>query len=280
MTNVAVLALSGPGYYKDHEFAQRQTWGTSEARQHLPTYWVKGAGITSPITGDHDTGDITVPVSEIFENILDKTVIATQWLLQNLDFDFLLRTNTSTYLVPSLVNRVVSNLPTTGYYGGPTGTWGKPGDTAAWRFVSGSAMLLSRDCAHIIAEMNPDRFRGLIDDVAIGCEFAERGVLPQTGIERLDLTSYEPFEPKPNIRVKSNNTKITTRRMHEVHRLLNMPPDAVAGELDRCTRREKLRWMRDRPWDLGRPASIWSESGRGRLGRIRRTEEFLRLPNQ
>ena len=117
-----------------------------------------------------------------------KTTLAFKYLLDNYDFDYLFRTNTSSYLdVPTLLEYLAIK-PRKNMYAGVIGT--AFGNT---RFASGAGILLSRDIVQRISD-NSDRWKhGLVDDVAIAdlvATFQDPSVIVSE-LPRLDFASLE-----------------------------------------------------------------------------------------
>ncbi|MGY3564827.1 hypothetical protein [Sinomonas sp. RB5] len=110
-----------------------------------------------------------------------KTVAAFRHVLATEEFDFLLRTNSSSYINLPFLLDYIQNIPSRDYYGGTT--WEKEGLT----YVTGTSILLSRDLVSYAAE-DPYWDFDVIDDIAVGKSMARRGVEP-VGVPRVDLYS-------------------------------------------------------------------------------------------
>jgi len=106
-------------------------------------------------------GDVVhTTVPETYWTVTPKLSAALTHILASEQFDFLLRTNTSTYIDRRRLLDLAANLPRTGYWGGFVG------DSDGIPFTSGTGTLLSHDVV-------VDAVRGhwdwaLLDDVALG----------------------------------------------------------------------------------------------------------------
>lgn len=115
-----------------------------------------------------------------------KTVAAFRHILDTEDFDYILRTNTSSYVNLPLLQRFVQSLPNTGYYGGTL--WEKNGMT----YVTGTSILLSREMVEHAAYDKEWDF-DLIDDLALGRSMERAGVSPRP-IPRVDACTAEALQ--------------------------------------------------------------------------------------
>lgn len=167
-----------------------------------------------------DDRNLYTPVPESFENILWKTVESVRWSLANLEFEYLVRTNTSTFLNTDLLARALEDAPRSGLYQGTIGEWQAVNRGGApVRYVSGSAAIMSRDVAEILAAAVPARWNGTPDDIAIS-QVVQRSGIDLREADRVAVTDFEPIRPCVNTRVKSPvDGSTTVRRMHGLHDL-------------------------------------------------------------
>jgi hypothetical protein len=215
---VLVMALSGgSGPHGSNEAAQRRTWASGAGQDpHFLVLWMKGSAQTVQLDEDRN---VLVPIPEIYENLLSKTILSMNVALANFDFDFVLRTNTSTYVNRALLLKHLETLPATSVYQGFEGQWRASTQGETVPFVSGSGILLSRDCASILASSDPSPWVQVPDDVAIAEIFRSRGVPILIG-DRSSVTDFEPVRAHFNTRVKHwSDDSITVSRMERLHRL-------------------------------------------------------------
>lgn len=132
-----------------------------------------------------------------------KTILAFKYLLENYEFDYIFRTNTSSYLDVSTLLDYLAKKPRKSMYAGVIGT--VFGNT---RFASGAGILLSRDLVQRISDNSGLWKHGLVDDVAIAeliSSFQDPSVI-LSELPRLDFASLEE--------AKSTNVDIIKGNFH------------------------------------------------------------------
>jgi hypothetical protein len=161
---------------------------------------------------------IMTRVPETYINTNAKTVASLGYILRAYEFDYLLRTNTSTYVNRKLLAQFVEDLPGAGYYGGYVG------ESNGVRFASGTGVLLSRDLVERIVEDRQWEFN-IIDDVAMGRCMSRLGV-PVQHFARIDVLSEQDLERLDGsalrstflVRCKGNKDRShDIQAMHRVH---------------------------------------------------------------
>jgi hypothetical protein len=150
-----------------------------------------------------------------------KTVAAFRHVLGTKDFDYVLRTNTSSYVNLAMLLQFIQDLPDEKYYGGTL--WEKNGLT----YVTGTSILLSRDLVQHAA-YDPDWEFGLIDDLALGRSMSRLGISPRP-IPRVDVGTPDALSGLTKetaassfvIRCRGTHTRLhDITAMHRVHELL------------------------------------------------------------
>lgn len=215
VTYLALSSVEQP--FARHRQAQQATWANSTTN----TFWLMGDG-SSPGKVICDGNSLIVGVPEIFENILEKTILSLRWCLENISSDFYVRTNTSTYIRDSALARKLSQLDPNEHYA--AAAFGKTDDKAKTTlknqiFLAGNMMVFSRKTAETLGTLDAKDFKAIPDDVAISLYLQSHGI-EFTESERNDLTDYKGFKPCVQHRVKSwSNSDETINRMHEVHRI-------------------------------------------------------------
>jgi hypothetical protein len=171
-------------------------------------------------------GKIVTETPEDWSLIGLKTIIAFKHVLKNYEFDYLFRTNTSSYLdVPSLL-KFLEKEPNKNLY---AGVIGKVFGTS--RFASGAGILLSRDVIERICESESGWKHGLVDDIAIAdlvsgfrAPTVEVSSLPRVDFATLDeAESADPELIRENFhfRCKSSSVEETVGIMHHIHKVKN-----------------------------------------------------------
>ena len=124
---------------------------------------------------------------EDYSNIYYKTIDGFQWLLENTDFDYVLRTNCGTYIDLEILKKFVDShgIKDNLYAGGPM-TCGRTGV----RFASGSAFLASRNLIEDLVKKrneiqhvrSPYASATIVDDVTFAKVF-DKQITPFTKID-------------------------------------------------------------------------------------------------
>lgn len=116
-----------------------------------------------------------------------KTLKAFQFVVDNYDFDFVFRTNSSSYIDGDLLVELTKHKSGTDFYGG------FPGRSRFGPFASGAGILISKSIVEKVLE-NSTRWRhGLIDDVALSKLIQER-VRPNVTISPLSRDEFQSPE--------------------------------------------------------------------------------------
>ncbi len=136
------------------------------------------------------SGDrIDVDVPDFWGNLPAKTAAAFRHVLKEHSFDYLFRTNTSSYNYLPLLRQFVQTLPATRYYGGPI----HPMPDVC--HVNGAGILMSRDMVELAA-YDPALDWSVGDDDAIAHSLDRIGVHPHA-IPRMLVTSTPAVQSVP-----------------------------------------------------------------------------------
>ncbi|ALV43104.1 hypothetical protein AU252_19690 [Pseudarthrobacter sulfonivorans] len=248
---VLVLAMDAQPWRMIEDKGQRETWA-AEPRADVPAFWLYGrTGMSSTmaryaqravqrfapaaafraysrlvgtwlasrpvrLAGDR----LVTGVPETYLNTNAKNMSGLRHLLATLDFDYVFRTNTSSYVNLSMLEDYVQALPDTGFYGGFVG------ERDGTKFASGTCTLMSRDLVEYAVNDQAWEF-GLIDDVAMGRSMARASVEVQP-LNRLDVLTPEDLNALTSgdlegafiVRCKSSGGREhDIEAMHRVHQL-------------------------------------------------------------
>jgi len=133
------------------------------------------------------------------ENIYYKTIDAFQWLLENEEFDYILRTNCGTYVDVEMLKNNLEKLETTkNIYGGHTGVYNNRhnvGQPPEIKFASGSAFIVSKDLVEDLVKnretvdlvCSPYESRCIGDDVTFAKRFLYEKKANYIFWEKLDI---------------------------------------------------------------------------------------------
>jgi hypothetical protein len=181
---ILVLSAKNPPYDELTD-AIRKTWGSVE-RDDLDVLYYYGNGKRKYTYQEGD--EIYTPHEETYENIGYKTIDSFKHVLENYNFDYLFRTNSSSYLCIDRLLESIKSAPRERYYAGWPGRYRVP--RAERRqypliirrllyvfdklsppfipFASGSGYILSRDLVQLVVNKQHKWDHSYIDDVALG----------------------------------------------------------------------------------------------------------------
>jgi hypothetical protein len=166
---------------------------------------------------------LTVPVPERRSLIGLKTLLAFEYALENYDFDFVLRTNSSSYIDVQGLTDFVVNQPPKNFLGGVQGNF------FGQKFTSGAAYLLSRDVVSALARSGASLWQHhVVDDVAMSIVVEELQLARSVPIERIILNDWEEaaetpaeeFEGVFHFRCKTGNASETIAIMKTLNERL------------------------------------------------------------
>jgi len=171
--------LSGISLWRlgDDMLRKSQTWGLPETYLQSNS---KLGKLSSPDT-------IVTQSIELSTLIGLKTLQAFQFLLDNYEFEFVFRTNSSSYVDGDLLLEITKELGDGDFYGGVVGK------SRTGLFASGAGILMSKSLVEKVLSRASLWRHGLIDDVALG-RLVDEAILPQIEIAPLPRIQYESLE--------------------------------------------------------------------------------------
>jgi hypothetical protein len=116
-----------------------------------------------------------------------KTLQALQFVVDHYDFDFIFRTNSSSYVDGNRLVEFTRNITSTDFYGG------FPGHSRFGPFASGAGILLSKSLVEKVLEESTRWRHGLIDDVALS-KLIQDWVYPKLTITPLSRGEFQSPE--------------------------------------------------------------------------------------
>ncbi len=134
-------------------------------------------------------GVIRVDLPELCINITLKTLAAMKFALENYEFDFLLRANSTCYLDIHSLEGYLSKKPQNTLYAGPIAK-GKD-------FVSGWGILLSRESVEVLVTSYSQADKQYFDDEAIGRVLKRSDITPQE-IPFIEISSNQDLKQISN----------------------------------------------------------------------------------
>jgi len=151
---------------------------------------------------------------ETFPNILEKTLDAFEFVTNKYKYDYIFRTNLSTFTVIEHIQSIINMLPET-FIGGTVAPYEN------FKFIGGMGILISKDIIQNMIENRKLILNKTIDDVDIGKYLY--GKYNFTNIKRLDIVCKNYLFNEENlnmiyntiisnkfffIRIKNNNRKV------------------------------------------------------------------------
>jgi hypothetical protein len=172
--------------YKKLENTIRETWGKNT--NDVKIFYNYGNG-SSPSFIDDDK--IICDCHESMDNIGLKTVKSFELLFENFEFDYIFRTNLSSFVNIDNMVKYLKDIPLERFYGGMCSLnfsgvhLHKFGEGT---FASGSGYFLSKDVVKLIIDNKELWDHSVIDDVAIAGLLKKLGLLPSL-CPRIDIDS-------------------------------------------------------------------------------------------
>lgn len=109
---ILVQACDDPPYF-DMQRAQRETWDSFELRPAVTTIYYYG---NNHHKGEYryetDTRKLYCPCPEAYDMMHYRHKLATEWCMENIDFDIMFRTNASSYVHKQKLFDYAQTLPT------------------------------------------------------------------------------------------------------------------------------------------------------------------------
>lgn len=148
-------------------------------------------------------------------NIGNKTISAFEFIEQNYSYNFVYRTNLSSYLDTQILNDLYKYFPKNKYY------MGVLGNHDGISYCSGSGYLLSRDLVQLVLKNRSQWNHEYIDDVSLGILMSKFNVT-HVNAQRFDIVNDEHHIPSDyyHYRVKNvGDRSVDVVRMKKIHEL-------------------------------------------------------------
>ena len=204
---------------KEHELdllTQRNTWA-SNLPENIKVISLRG---WNKDLYSFESDNLYVPCPEEYSQILRKTILGVKYLVRELEFDILIRSNVSTYFdIASLLRELKNPVYTSDFVGGyfDRTSAGYFDNTSWFEYISGTGIFMSRNAAVKLSGLDEIAYTGIADDVAID-DFFRKSSLPRIRMERNNLGSTHLFLPSFHIRAKSSTDSfLASKRMNLIH---------------------------------------------------------------
>jgi len=203
---------------------QQKTWAITD-KENIKILWVRGAE-----TGEIflDSRELYVPVTEKYENILEKTVLATKWISEKYNPDWIVRTNVSTYFDLAKMEKFLAGMQKKKFdlMGYPEVT-GRSYSFINERFcfMSGAGIIFSSKAANHLKSLDCRLYAGVPDDVAIS-HFFSNSDIKKRFISRSNIGYTRVYFPHWYMRLKSSEDAALTQdrfRLIDYHRKRRSP---------------------------------------------------------
>ena len=214
---ICVIANDSPEYNKLYQ-GVKNTWGGVTV-DGIKIIYVYGGGKNTDIrlVGDK----LFVDVNETLENIGYKTISMFEYLLKHFEFEYIYRTNLSSYLVQDKLLKYLDNKPREKFYNAVS----IPFYPA--KFGSGAGYFLSKDVVKTIVDLQDSWDHTLLDDVALGKFIAQNTDIPLTDASRIDYTDSKDVPDYIDPKIYHFRCKTTTgdrnddvkifKRLHSIY---------------------------------------------------------------
>lgn len=205
---IVTLSYFDNGVYSKFHQTQNKTWNSLNV-DGVETYFLVGNNPENKINGNV----IETNVSESLINCGFKTLEAFK-LLKDSDFDFIFRTNSSSYVDKKLLKDYLSDKPKNNFYSGVVG------NHFGILFSSGSGFIITKDLVNLVLEKEQEWEHRFIDDVALGLLLRNYNVTP-TSAPRYDITTLNDKTPLNfyHYRLKCHDRNIDMQRMEKLHEM-------------------------------------------------------------
>ena len=207
---ILVLSVDDHSIYSEFNKAQLETWDSIDV-DGIETYYYYGGNDKNDIIDNK----ILLSLDETLYNCGSKTLMCFD-MIKEMEFDYIFRTNSSSYVDKKLLKEYLVDKPKTNYYSGIIGNY------EGIKFSSGSGYFLSRDLFNLVLENKKKWNHEYIDDVALGLLLHGLNI-PPTLTLRYDVTSDNIPLKYFHYRLKLDgiDRNVDINNMYEIHRLKN-----------------------------------------------------------
>jgi hypothetical protein len=154
-----------------------------------------------------------------YSDILRKTIISLRALGPVLeDFDYIVRTNVSSYFDHSKVEKLLFKYKELEYFYGGYVMESKAFPGKRFPYVSGAAVFWNSETAKLVSTINPDEFNDYPDDVVFS-KFLENNGVKITFLPRGNICSHGFFTISSHYRLKSSDyAELAGIRINSYHK--------------------------------------------------------------
>lgn len=153
---ILILSCKHPVYMFLSEEGIEKTWNSISV-DNINTYYYYGGHDNSY----HDQKNIYLKSADGYNSITKKTIEAFAYSIKNFQFDYIFRTNSSSYIDKNKLNFWLKDKPKKNFYSGVIG------NNSGVAFASGCGYTISKDLVEKIVQNQDKVNTRLIDDVAV-----------------------------------------------------------------------------------------------------------------
>jgi hypothetical protein len=207
---IVTLSYLDGGLYTKFFESQNESWNSVEV-DGVDTFFLVGDNDKDEVDGNL----IKTNVAESLENCGYKTLKAFE-LLKNYDYDYIFRTNSSSYVDKELLKDYLQDKPRTNFYSGVIG------NHHGIIFASGSGFIISKNVVDLVLLKQEYWEHRFIDDVALGLLLRNLKISPSPA-PRYDVSFINDKTPLNfyHYRLKSYKRDLDIQRMKSLYLLKN-----------------------------------------------------------
>lgn len=169
-----VLSVKDGGIYDELNKTIRDTWNKDKVDGVETIFYYSSSKLE--IIKD----ELFVKSDEGIDNLGYKVISSLEYILENIEFDYIFKMNCSSYLNKDLLKNILIDKPRTKFYSGLIG------NHDGIRFASGSGTVISRDLVRLIVENKHKWNHHYIEDVSIGKLMMDNNI-DITPMNRVDI---------------------------------------------------------------------------------------------
>ncbi len=215
MKKIIILIIASNDLEHERDLiTQKRTW-VSRCPESISVIFLRGWE-NNYFFLDMDT--LYVPCREEYSLILTKTLLGINYLLENYDFDILIRSNVSTYFESKrLIRELNKSIYSSDFFGGYFDKTSIKyfNQKKSLEYVSGAGVFLSRAAVAKISKLNSEKYVGIADDIAISEYLNDQKEIMSIRMVRNNLHYTHLFIPTFYIRTKNSfDSNSASRRMN------------------------------------------------------------------
>ena len=215
MKKIIILIIASNDLEHERDLlTQKSTW-VSRCPQNISVIFLRGWE-NNYFFLDKDT--LYVPCREVYSLILTKTLLGMNYLIENFDFDILIRSNVSTYFESKrLIKELSKSIYNSDFFGGYFDKTSIKyfNQKKSLEYVSGAGVFLSRAVVAKLSKLNPEKCVGIADDVAISEYLNNQKEIMSIRMVRNNLHYTHLFIPTFYVRTKNSfDSDSASRRMN------------------------------------------------------------------